>query len=92
MHPTKKQVNFYKFGDLFEEMLKWMEKLLQESGTVKYIDTGSRISQHSLMELQSKYREKFMYTQPKNTQTVNNSQNSLNSQSSLREKERANYT
>ena len=56
VHPTKKMVNFFKSGSLFDEMVGWMEKLLQESGTVKYIDSVSRISQHTLMELQSKYR------------------------------------
>jgi hypothetical protein len=71
-------VNFYKSGSLFEDMVKWMEKLLQESGTVKYIDSVARMSQHSLMELQSRYREKVPYMANGYSQPVNNSQNSQN--------------
>jgi DNA mismatch repair ATPase MutL len=56
VHPTKKMVNFYKSGSLFDEMVTWMEKLLQESGTVKYIDSVTRMSQQSFMELQSMYK------------------------------------
>lgn len=79
VHPTKKMVNFYKSGGLFEEMVRWMERLLQESGTVKYIDSVARMSQHSLLELQARYREKVPYMANGYSQPVNNSQNSQNS-------------
>ncbi len=70
MHPTKKQVTFYKSNDLFSEMLKWMEKLLQESGTVKYLDSSCRMSQHSLMELRERYQQKVVFSQANATQEV----------------------
>lgn len=63
MHPTKKQVTFYKSADLFFDIMKWMEKLLQDSGTVKFLDTGCKMTQHSLMQIQARYQQKVVYSQ-----------------------------
>lgn len=62
VHPTKKIVTFYKSTELFLGILGWMEKLLQDSGTVKFLDAGCKMSQHSLMEIQEKYQQKVSYT------------------------------
>lgn len=61
VHPTKKQIHFYKSTDLFASIREWIEKLLQESGTMKYLDSHSRMNQHTLMDLQEKLRQKLPF-------------------------------
>lgn len=72
-------IQFYKANHIFYDIMKWIEELLQNSGTVKFVDPTGTWKNRYDEEIYKKFKEKivFGYKEVKNLE-VNSTLSQLN--------------